>query len=130
MVLVSLFCFLIAVNILAFLAFRIDKRRAQQGQWRFSEGYLLCLALFGGWIGAKIAQRRFRHKTRKEPFRSLLNAVPFVWVLIAMLPVAATTLLPIATVTLQSQSHAETAQQNQLHRRSPPKFFQSAGTRP
>lgn len=31
------------------------------------------LALLGGWAGAKLAQGRFRHKTRKEPFRSLLN---------------------------------------------------------
>ena len=130
MVLVSLFCFLIAVNILAFLAFRIDKRRAQQGQWRFSEGYLLCLALFGGWIGAKIAQRRFRHKTRKEPFRGLLNAVPFVWIIIAALPIAATMVLPPPISELRPKSPVATAQQDGTHRRSPPKFFQSVGTRP
>ena len=72
------------VNGLAFFMFRIDKDRAIQGEWRVSETTLLTLALFGGWFGAKAAQRRFRHKTRKEPFCTILNMIPVLWMLLPM----------------------------------------------
>lgn len=72
------------VNGLTFMMFRIDKERAIQGEWRISETTLLTLAFFGGWLGAKAAQRRFRHKTRKEPFRTMLNAIPVLWLLLAI----------------------------------------------
>lgn len=64
------------INGLAYMAFRIDKGRAIEDGWRVPERTLLFLALIGGWLGAKAAQRRFRHKTRKEPFRSHLNTIP------------------------------------------------------
>lgn len=72
------------INALTFMMFRIDKTRAINGDWRVSEGTLLFLALIGGWFGAKAARRLFRHKTRKEPFRSQLNRVPVIWVLIGL----------------------------------------------
>ena len=33
---------------------------------------LLGLALFGGALGALLGQQLFRHKTQKQPFRTLL----------------------------------------------------------
>jgi uncharacterized membrane protein YsdA (DUF1294 family) len=75
---------IVFVNGLAFLMFRIDKDRAIQGEWRVSESTLLILAFIGGWFGAKAAQPRFRHKTRKEPFRTFLNLIPALWLLLAM----------------------------------------------
>lgn len=69
------------VNGLAFLMFGLDKRRARTGAWRISESTLLGIALIGGWFGAKLGQRVFRHKTRKEPFRTRLNRIPGLWVL-------------------------------------------------
>ncbi len=66
------------INALAFAAFGEDKRRAEQGAWRISEAQLLILALIGGWPGAKLGQKRFRHKTRKQPFATLLNSVGYV----------------------------------------------------
>lgn len=77
-----------AINIAAFGAFWIDKRRAVKQEWRISEGTLLGLAFVGGWVGAKLAQRRFRHKTRKQPFARHLNAVPVVWGIAAFLALA------------------------------------------
>lgn len=61
------------VNIFAFALFAIDKRRALHGGWRVPESRLLFWALIGGWPAAKLAQRLFRHKTRKQPFGHLLN---------------------------------------------------------
>jgi uncharacterized membrane protein YsdA (DUF1294 family) len=66
---------LAAVNVTAFAAFGLDKKLAQNGSRRISENTLLWLALVGGSIGAVGGQQLFRHKTRKEPFRSLLYGI-------------------------------------------------------
>jgi uncharacterized membrane protein YsdA (DUF1294 family) len=70
--------YLLLANAAAYICFGVDKRRAIAGEWRISEATLLTLAALGGWLGAKAGQRRFRHKTRKEPFRSILNMIPAV----------------------------------------------------
>ncbi len=67
--------YLIAVNAAAYLAFFHDKRRAISGGWRLREDTLLMLAFIGGWPSAKLAQRLFRHKTRKQPFAARLNRI-------------------------------------------------------
>lgn len=60
---------LVAVASLAtFAAFGVDKRRAAAGGRRVPERTLLVLALAGGWPGAILARRQFRHKTRKGSF--------------------------------------------------------------
>ena len=74
---------LLVLNVITFGTFFFDKRQAQRQGQRISEATLLGLALLGGWPGAKLAQRRFRHKTKKQPFRTQLNAIPFLWLLIA-----------------------------------------------
>ena len=63
----------LVVNVWAFLLFGYDKRQARRGADRVSERGLLNVALLGGGVGAKLGQRYFRHKTRKEPFRTMLN---------------------------------------------------------
>lgn len=65
----------LAVNVAAYGLFAIDKQRARANEWRISEATLLGSAIAGGSIGAKLAQHRLRHKTRKEPFRSMLNLI-------------------------------------------------------
>ncbi len=46
-----------------------DKYRAQRQQWRVTEATLHFFDLCGGWPGALIAQRLFRHKNRKLSFQ-------------------------------------------------------------
>jgi uncharacterized membrane protein YsdA (DUF1294 family) len=76
-----------AINIAAFVAFGIDKDRAERERQRLPENHLLLLALFGGAVGAVAGQQFFRHKTRKQPFRTLLigallvNFAVAVWLL-------------------------------------------------
>ena len=63
---------LLLVNLLTMVRFWDDKRRAAAGAWRVPESTLLGLAAIGGTPGALIACRLFRHKTRKQPFATLL----------------------------------------------------------
>ena len=66
---------LLTINAATILAFRIDKSRAGTGKRRISERTLLTLAMVGGSPGALFARARFRHKTRKQPFSTLLFAI-------------------------------------------------------
>jgi len=72
-----------------FGAYALDKVAAERGAWRTSEGTLHLLALAGGWPGAMIAQNSLRHKTRKQPFRTIfwttvvLNCTAFAWLFTA-----------------------------------------------
>ena len=67
--------FLLGLDVLlsagSFVAYGQDKAAAQQGSRRASEGSLHILALFGGWPGALVGQYAFRHKTKKQPFRTI-----------------------------------------------------------
>lgn len=64
--------YLIAINLAAFLAFAADKGAAGRGERRVAERTLLGLAAVGGTAGAFAARTVLRHKTRKQPFGSIL----------------------------------------------------------
>ncbi|WP_312392621.1 DUF1294 domain-containing protein [Chryseobacterium sp.] len=59
---------LIAINLLSFIIFGLDKRKAIKHQRRISESSLLTVTFFGGTIGAIIAMMIFRHKVSKKSF--------------------------------------------------------------
>ena len=64
--------YLAVVNLVAFVAYGIDKRRARRGDWRIPERTLLALGFVGGGLGAFLGMRVFHHKTRKLRFRLLV----------------------------------------------------------
>jgi uncharacterized membrane protein YsdA (DUF1294 family) len=59
-------------NLWTLFLFWHDKRRAIAGGRRVPEATLLWWAALGGWVGALAGRRWFRHKTRKQPFATLL----------------------------------------------------------
>lgn len=63
---------LVVFQLAAFGLFWFDKVQARNGDWRVRERTLLLIALLGGF-GAWLAQHLLRHKTRKEPFRTVLG---------------------------------------------------------
>ena len=65
----ALAIWLVAINLVTYLMYAWDKRRANKGQRRISERELLLWALAGGSPAAFLAMRRFRHKTQKTSFR-------------------------------------------------------------
>jgi len=76
--------YLALVNLAAFGAMGWDKSSARRGVERIPERTLLILAAVGGSPGAIAAQQAFRHKTRKEPFRTVLYVI-FVAQIVAAL---------------------------------------------
>lgn len=65
----------LAFNLVVFFVYWYDKAAARNGGWRIRESTLLWLAAAGGSVGAILAQRLLRHKTQKEPFRTILLAI-------------------------------------------------------
>jgi len=56
-------------SVVAFVVYGVDKTAARQGARRIPENTLHLLALLGGWPGGLLAQKVFRHKTRKLSFQ-------------------------------------------------------------
>jgi len=83
-----LFSFFLLLNIYTFIVYGIDKRAAIRASTRVSEFTLVLLAALGGWCGAILAQRTWRHKTSKKSFQikfwiaTLINliVVLIIWV--------------------------------------------------
>ena len=57
------------INIVTFIAYGVDKRAAVNGAWRIPEANLHSLEFLGGWIGAFIGQKFFRHKNKKKSYQ-------------------------------------------------------------
>lgn len=62
---------LAALNLITLLLYGYDKSVAGNGMLRVPELLLHLLALFGGSPAALLAQRMFRHKTRKRSFQRI-----------------------------------------------------------
>ena len=67
--------YLILINIIAFLAMYIDKRKAKKGRWRIPENTLFLITLLGGGIGTISGMYTFRHKTKKLKFTIGMPAI-------------------------------------------------------
>lgn len=70
--------FLLFINLLAFIAYGIDKRKARKGQWRIPESTLLALAAIGGSVGAWVGMKVWHHKTLHPKFK---YGVPAIFVI-------------------------------------------------
>lgn len=74
----------VAVSVITFVVYAIDKRAAVKRRWRVSENTLWLLGLLCGWPGAILAQQLLSHKTRKRSFQIVfwitvaLNVAAFV----------------------------------------------------
>lgn len=75
------------MSLLAYRLYASDKAAAISGSRRISENSLHIVSLIGGWPGALIARKKYRHKTIKHPFRTffwltvILNILATAWFL-------------------------------------------------
>ena len=77
--------YLIIINLAAFFAFGLDKRKARRSVTRIPESTLFCLAWVGGGIGAWGSMYAFRHKTKHKSFVFGIPAILFGEVLLIAL---------------------------------------------
>ena len=80
-----LLLWVVAANIVAFILYGIDKRRAKRHAWRIPEAVLLGIAVVGGSIGAIVSMFLFRHKTKHPAFRIGLPAILIIQIIFAIL---------------------------------------------
>ena len=59
----------ISMSALSLMYYAADKRRAMTHSWRIPEVYLHCFELLGGWPGALLSQKAFRHKNKKGNYQ-------------------------------------------------------------
>lgn len=64
-----------AVSLFSFFSLRSDKQRAEAGEWRIPEATLHLAEMIGGWPGAFLAQRLFRHKIAKASYQVVFWAI-------------------------------------------------------
>ena len=76
---------LVIWNIVTFLIYGLDKRKAQKGSMRISEKTLITVAFLMGGIGAFAGMRFFRHKTDKPKFKLVPLTMVLDIVVIAVL---------------------------------------------
>lgn len=67
-----LIIYFILINIITYIYFLIDKKRAKKGQWRIPESRLLSLSFIGGSIGGLLGMLSLRHKTKQLKFKFLM----------------------------------------------------------
>ena len=63
---------LVAVNLVSFTLYGLDKLKAKKDLWRIRESTLLLIALLGGSVGALLGMEVFRHKTKHWQFKVLV----------------------------------------------------------
>ena len=63
---------IVSWNLFTFLLFGMDKRRAENNQWRISEATLIVCAFLMGGVGSLLGMRVFRHKTKHIKFKVLV----------------------------------------------------------
>lgn len=77
--------YLVAINLITFLAMYIDKKRAKWGKWRIKESTLFLLVLLGGGIGGIAGMYTFRHKTKKPGFVIGFPAIVIIEIICAIM---------------------------------------------
>ena len=61
---------LASINLVTFVAYGVDKRAAQKGDWRVPESNLHTLEFLGGWAGDLLGQKFFHHKSKKRSYQT------------------------------------------------------------
>jgi len=71
----AILIYLLAINIITFFVYGIDKLKAKRSNWRIPEKTLIWFAVAGGSIGALLGIRVWHHKTLHNKFRFGVPAI-------------------------------------------------------
>ena len=75
--------YLVAINIVTFFVYGIDKWKAKRSKWRIEESTLLWWAAAGGSIGALLGMKAWHHKTMHKKFKYGVPAILMAQIVIA-----------------------------------------------
>lgn len=67
--------YFVAINVVTFFMYGIDKWKAKRSKWRISEATLLWMAVVGGSIGAWLGIKIWHHKTMHKKFKYGVPAI-------------------------------------------------------
>ncbi len=76
--------YLAIINLVAFIMYWRDKRKAKKNVWRTPEATLIGVAAIGGSIGALASMYIFRHKTQHAKFKYGVPAILIVQIALAV----------------------------------------------
>jgi len=79
---ILLLSYIIIINTVSFHLYRIDKKRAEHGEFRIPEYILLGVAFLGGALGAYCAMHEYRHKTLHTAFTIGVPIALAVWTIL------------------------------------------------
>lgn len=85
-IILALLLYLVAINLIAFFLYGIDKWKARHDKWRVTEARLITISLLGGSLGAFLGMKVWHHKTQHPRF---LYGLPLILFLHLVLAVAA-----------------------------------------
>jgi uncharacterized membrane protein YsdA (DUF1294 family) len=71
-------------SVFAFFLYRHDKKRAIEDGWRVPESMLHLVEVLGGWPGALLGQRVFRHKSSKVSYQFAFWGIVIVYEIVAL----------------------------------------------
>ncbi|MCR5775582.1 MAG: DUF1294 domain-containing protein [Lachnospiraceae bacterium] len=60
--------YLLAINLITFICYAADKRKAVGHKWRIKESTLIGLCVIGGSVGGLLGMYLMHHKTKKPLF--------------------------------------------------------------
>lgn len=77
-IIIALIIYFVLINIITYILYGIDKKKAEKGKWRVPEATLILFAAIGGSLGALCGMTHFHHKTKKIKF---FLGVPLILIL-------------------------------------------------
>ncbi len=77
--------YIIIINLIAFVLYGIDKKRAIRNEHRIRESVLLWIARLGGAIGSWLGIKSFHHKTKHAKFMVVVPLWLIIWLMAIVL---------------------------------------------
>lgn len=77
--------YLVIINLVGFIIFGVDKKKAEKHKWRIPEKTLFLVAIIGGSIGTNLGMKVFRHKTKHKAFVIGMPAILIFQVMMAVM---------------------------------------------
>lgn len=76
--------YLLAINLITFVMYGIDKLKAKKAKWRIPEATLLWMAVLGGSLGAWAGMQVWHHKTLHKKFKYGVPAIILLQIALAV----------------------------------------------